>query len=248
MAEKTIDILAGKLPFSILTDLPSPEEWHKRCRQACSTIRQIDTILSLIEQGFVPNEHGRKIKFREDDITVEQAELLFYLTTEVKPILTVETGFDHGLVTAIFAAAHMYNELKGGHVPIQAQPKYVMEGVGFYTLEKLGLSLYQVMEHESAMVLPQMYLQKLSEGLGIVYLNSATEFDEQMMEYFYLNRLLQEGGIIAINTAASARRELVDYIRTSRFDYAVREMSCGITLVQLPQPLALAQHNPRFRH
>jgi hypothetical protein len=246
MAEKSPPV--ERLPFNILTDIPASEEWHNRARQVCGTIRALDTVLSQIEQRFVPNEHGRKIKLRENDVTPEQAELLLYLVTETKPILTIETGFDHGLITAMFAAGHMYNGLKGGHVPMQSQPKYVLEGIGLYNMSKLDLKLYQVMEHESAMVLPQMYLQKLNDGLALAYLNSATEFDEQMMEYFYLNKLLQEGGIIAINTSVPARRELVDYIRKNRFDTAIRDMDCDITLVQLPQPIALAQHNPRFRH
>jgi hypothetical protein len=247
MAE-AIDSMAGKLPFSILTDLPSPEEWHKRTRKACAKLRVLDDILSMIEQRYVPNEHGKKIKLGTHDVTVEQAELLFYLITETKPILTVETGFDHGLVTSMMTAAHMVNELNGGHVPIQSQPRYVHEGVGLFTVEKLNLTGYQIMEHEPAMVLPQMYLQKLTDGLALVYFNSAKEFDEQMMEYFYMNRLLNEGGIMAINTSHPARQELVDYIRKNRFDYAVRELDCGIALVQLPQPSALAQHHPRFRH
>jgi hypothetical protein len=247
MAE-AIDTMQDRLPFSILTDLPAPEEWHKRVRKGCAKLRVLDDILSMIEQRFVPNEHGKKIKLAATDITVEQAELLYYLITETKPILTVETGFDHGLVASIMTAAHMVNELNGGHVPVQGQPRYLHEGVGFFTIEKLNLVGYQIMEHEPAIVFPQLYLQKLNEGLALVYFNSAKDFDEQMMEYFYMNRLLNEGGIMVINTTNPARQELVDYIRKNRFDYAVRELDCGMALVQLPQPVALSQHTPRFRH
>lgn len=237
-----------ELPFSILTDIASPDEWHKRCRQACGKVSALDKLLTMVDQRWVPSEKGKKFKLEEDEITVSQVELLFYLVTETKPILTVETGFDTGLIAGIITAAHLYNELNGGHVPIQNQPRHVMEGTGFYTLERLKLTGYQIMEHETAAVLPQMYLQKLNDGLSFVYFNSATDFDEQMMEYYFLNRLLNEGGIIAINTKAPARAELVEYVRKNRFDYAVRDMQNGITLVQLPHNAAMALHNPRFRH
>lgn len=247
MAE-TNDILSNRLPFNILTDLPSPEEWHKRSRQACGTVSALDKIFSMIEQRWVPNIHGKKYRLNDNDMTLEQAELLFYLVTETQPILTVESGFEHGLNAAIITAAHMYNGLNGGHVPIQNQPRNILDGIGFYTLERLELTGYQIMEHESGTVLPQMYLQKLNQGLSFVYFNNATEFDEQMMEYFFLNRLLNEGGIIAINTGEQARRDLIDYIRKARHDYAIRELKCGITLVQTPDHSAFAKHNPNFRH
>ncbi len=236
------------LPFSIMTDIPSQSEWHKRCRQACAKVKALDELLTMIEQREVPTEDGKIIQLQDGDITLRQAELFFYIVTETKPVLTVETGFDHGLISGIISAAHEYNGEKGGHVPIQDQPRDIMDGVGFYTLERLNMIGYQIMEHPSAMVLPQMYLQKLNEGLSFIYFNSATDFDEQMMEYFFLSRLLNEGGIIAINTREPARKQLVDYIRTSRSDYAVRDMDDHITLVQTPMMSALAGHNPKFRH
>lgn len=242
------DILSSRLPFNILTDLPSPDEWHNRTRQACGGLPALDRIFLMIEQRWVPNRQGKKYRLGEHDLTVEQAELLFYLMTETRPILTVETGFEHGLVSAIMTAAHMANGLNGGHVPIQNQPKNILDGIGFYTMERLNLTGYQIMEHETATVLPQMYLQKLNEGLSLVYFNSATQFDEQMMEYFFLNRLLNEGGIMAVNTHQIARRELVDYVRRSRHDYAVRDLKCGITLIQTPDASAFARHDPGLRH
>lgn len=247
MAKNQKDILDNKLPFSILTDLPSQAEWHKRTRQDCAKVKALDELLSMIEQRYVLDRDGKKIALGEEDVTLEQAELLYYLVTQTKPILTVETGFDHGLISGVITAGHMVNNLKGGHVPIQESPKYIMGGVGFYTMERLKLEGYQIMEHESALVLPQMYMQELNDGLAFAYLNCSKEFDEQMMEYFYLNRLLNEGGIIAINTNATARKNLVEYIRKMRHDYAVREVG-SITLVQSPKLSALADHSPQFRH
>lgn len=242
------DAAKKTLPFNILIDLPSPAEWHKRSRQACGKFPALDKVFSMIEQGWVPNIHGRKYTLDDQDVTEEQAELLFYLMTETRPILTVETGFHHGLVSAVMTLGHMANGLNGGHVPIQDQPREMLDGIGFYTMERLELTGYQIMEHETGTVLPQMYLQKLNQGLSLVYFNQATDFDEQMMEYFFLNRLLGEGGIMAVNTAESARRALVDYVRKERHDYAVRDTGCGITLIQTPHHAALAGHQPDFRH
>lgn len=245
---ETRDIMDCKLPFNILTDLASPAEWHKTCRQACSVIPALDEILSMIEQRVMPEEKGGMFPIPEQDITLKQAELLFYLIVRTQPILTLETGWGTGLTAAIITAAHMANGLAGGHVPIQDNAKDVLGGIGFHTFERLGLTGYQVMEHESAVVLPQMYLQNINHGLAFAYLNAATEFDEQMMEYYYVNRLLGEGGIIAINTAVPARQMLVDTIRKTRHDYAVRDMGNHITLVQLPELSAILRHNPGLRH
>jgi len=236
------------LPFSIMTDLPSPAEWHKRCRQSTAKLAALDKLLTMIEQREIPTVEGKMIALSKDDLSLQHAELLFYLITETKTILSVETGFGKGLAAAIMTAAHMVNDLNGGHVPIQASTDRGPDDIGSYTLENLGLSGFQIMDHETATVLPQMYLQKLNDGLSFVYFNHAREFDEQMMEYFYLNRLLHEGGIMAINTSDKARRELVDYIRRDRTDYAIRELDATITLVQKPQVQVFSQHKPAFHH
>lgn len=239
---------AKPLPFSILTDLPSPAEWHKRCRQCVSQLPALDKLLSMIEQREVPTVDGGTIKLSESDLSLAQAELLFYLIHETKTILSVETGFGKGLVTGVVTAAHLVNDLRGGHVPMQARDDRTADDIGEYLLGSLDLAGFQLMDHESATVLPQMYLQQLNDGLSFVYFNSARSFDEQMMEYFYLNRLLNEGGIMAINTQDAVRRELVAYIRRDRHDYAVREIDEAITLVQKPMVSALAKHSPNFHH
>ncbi len=154
----------------------------------------------------------------------------------------IETGFNLGLTAGVITAAHMRNGLNGGHVPIQDQAKIVAEGTGFYTMQRLGLQGFQIMEHPPAVVLPQVYAQGLNQGLLFVYLNSAENADEQVMEYFYLNRMLNEGGVMAINTTHPARRRLVGFIREDRDDYAIRELSCDITLVQKPNVTDLARH------
>lgn len=244
----TSDILDAKLPFSILTDLASPAEWHKRTRQACDQLPALEELLTMIEMREMPDEQGTRIKLEGREISLKHAELFFYLVTLTKPILSVETGFGSGLAAGVITAAHLYNELLGGHVPVQSRAREALDGLGLYTLERLKLTGYQVMEHETAMVLPQMYLQKLNQGLSFVYFNSATEFDEQMMEYYYINQLLNEGGIMAVNTEVAARRELVAYIQKSRHDYAVRRLDDVITLVQTPKLSAIARHNPGLRH
>lgn len=239
---------ANSLPFSILTDLPSAAEWHKRCRQFAAKYPALDKLLTMIEQREVPTVEGKKIKLSERDLSLVHAELMFFLINETKTILSVETGFGKGLATGIITMAHHANDLHGGHVPMQARANRSEDDIGEYLLQSLEIAGFQLMDHESANVLPQMYLQQLNEGLSFIYFNSARQFDEQMMEYFYLNQLLNEGGIMAINTQEKPRQDLVDYIRRDRHDYAVREIDEKLTLVQKPMMSALAMHTPHFRH
>jgi len=238
----------SELPFNILTDLASPAAWSKIAHEARNDTPQLDEVFSMIERREVIDTNGKNVKLKDGDITLEQAELLFYLIHEIKPILSVEMGFANGLAASVMTTAHMLNGLNGGHVPIEDQAKLVNDGIGHHTMERLELTGYQIMEHEPALVLPQMLLQQLNQGLKLVYFNGARTFEEQMMEYYYMNRLLNEGGVLAINTANAARRELVDFIRRDRHDYAIRALSCGITLVQKPAVTALAQHAASVKH
>lgn len=246
MAEAALK--SSALPFNILTDLPAQSEWAKRTDATRRTMASLDDLLTMIETRRIKTENGQDNALPDDAVTLTQAELFFYLITEIKPVLSIETGFHFGLAAGVITAAHMANGENGGHIPIQDQAKQVEEGTGFYTLQRLDLSGYQIMEHEPALVLPQIYLQQLSNGLKFVYFNSADNFEEQMMEYFYINRLLNEGGVMAINTGSAARRELVDYIRKNRYDYAIRELDCGITLVQKPAMADLAKYQAGVKH
>lgn len=238
----------AQLPFSILTDVMSPAEWHKRTRKACSSIPALDDVLTMIEKREVKWGDNIAAILDDNDITLREAELLFYLICEIKPILTVETGLGKGVAAAVMIAAHMHNGLNGGHVPLQKKNENTKDNPGVALLNALPLTGFQIMDHESALVLPQMYLQQLNDGLKFAYLNNATEFDVLMMEYFYVNQLLNEGGIIAIDTRERVRRELVDYVRRERHDYAVREIDETMTLIQKPQLAALSMHRPDMRH
>ena len=222
------------LPFNILTDVPSVPELVARFDLARHEDVILDELAQYVQTGRIPAATGELIKIPEDTITIEQLALLFYLVVTLKPILSIETGFGVGLMAAMMTLAHMRNGLNGGHIPIQDQAKLAHEGIGFYTMQRLELTGFQLMEHAPAFVLPQVCMQGLNQGFRLAYLNSATSFEEQMMEYYYLNRMLNEGGILAVNTTHLTRQKLVEFIQKERDDYAVRVMPCDITLIQKP--------------
>lgn len=238
----TASIPSLDLPFNILTDLPVAQEWLAQLEADRHEGSALDDVLGIVETRHVLSPHDELIKIPEGGLTLEQAALFYYLVTTLKPILTIETGFRFGLAASVITLAHMKNALNGGHVPIQEQAKLVNEGTGFYTMQRLKLEGFQLMEHAPAIVLPQVFTQGLNQGLRFVYLNSAESTDEQIMEYFYLIRMLNEGGVMAINTTHPARRRLIDFIRSDRDDYAIRELTCDITLVQKPNVTVLSRH------
>lgn len=240
---------AQDLPFHILTDLATPSVWTQNARKACSKMPALDALFTMIDKREISRGELRTpYAVKDDSVTTQQAELFLYILTQIKPNLSLEIGFGDGLLSGVLTAAHMYNGLKGGHIPVQDRARAIYGGIGIYVLEHLNLENYQIMEHPSATVLPQIYLQHINDGLLFAYLNHATGFDEQMMEYFYITRLLNEGGILAINTTHPARRALVDFIRSDRDDYAVRDMECDVTLVQIPKLTVLADHVPAAKH
>ena len=236
-------------PFHILTDLATPAVWSQNCRQACSQMPALDAVFTMIEKREIPRGELRTpYAVKEESVTTQQAELFLYIMNRLKPNLSLEIGFGDGLLSCVLTAAHMHNGLKGGHVPVEDRARAINGGVGARLMEELNLENYQIMEHPPEIVLPQIYIQNINDGLLFAYMNHATAFDEQMMEYFYVSRLLNEGGVLAINLAHPARRALAEYIRSERHDCAFREMECGVALVQLPVVTVSADQLPSATH
>jgi hypothetical protein len=220
--------------FNITTDLPSAVELRGLMTDARKKNAPLNRLLTMVEAGEIRITDGAIIKINAENHVLDRVMWLYYLTVAAKPILTIETGFHQGLIAAAITLAHMDNALHGGHVPIQDRAKQVENGIGFKLFTDFSLSGFQIMEHEPAMVLPQVYLQNLNAGLRLAYFNFATSSDEQMMEYFYINTLLNEGGIMVINTDHAARRFLVDYLQKERHDMVLRTLECGLVLAQKP--------------
>lgn len=220
--------------FNITTDLPSLHDLRDFITAQRKQNPTLDRLFKMLDAAEIRITDGGITPLKEAAIIAEHAMWLYYLTVTAKPILSLEMGMYQGVTAAAVTIAHMQNGLHGGHVPIQDHAKQVENGIGFKLFTDLGLSGFQIMEHEPAMVLPQVYLQNLNSGLRLVYFNHATASDEQMMEYFYVNALLNDGGIMVINTAHAARRFLVDYLRQERHDIVLRTLDCGLVLAQKP--------------
>jgi hypothetical protein len=232
MAQVTASL--HELPYNILTDLPSMAVMLAQLEVARHESHSLDEVVRFVETGRIPTASGEFLKVPEDTITIDQVALLYYLTVTLKPILSVETDFGVGLMASVMTLAHMQNGLNGGHIPIQDQAKLAHEGIGFYTMQRLGLVGFQLMEHAPAFVLPQVCMQGLNQGFRLAYLNGSGSLDEQIMAYYYLNKMLNPGGVLVVNTTHPARQKLVEFIQKERDDYAVRVMPCGITLIQKP--------------
>ncbi len=125
-----IKIEEQSLPFNVVTDLASPAEWAQRVNAARRTMPALDDLFTMIETRKIKTQDGKEIPLSPHAVTLQQAELFFYLVTEIKPILSIETGFSIGLTASTIAFAHMVNGLNGGHIPIQEQAKQVEQGIG----------------------------------------------------------------------------------------------------------------------
>lgn len=234
-----------KTSINITSDIPSQDEIHNFVEEQRKSSTALDDVLTSMEEGSLLAPSGEKVELHPDCVTKDIAETLFYLTSKIRPILTVETGFIYGLSATAIMCAHEINNLNGGHVPIQVHAKEIHDGIGAYTLERFGFTNFQLMEHESSLVMPQMLIQNLAPDLSLAFINGSKRFDEIMLEVHYIDLLLVNDGVIAINTNHNpAAKAVVDYMKTNKPYYTSKEMDNGLVLFQKTQDVILGQDEP----
>ncbi len=214
-------------------DLPSGKAITQYVDQQCQNSSVLSEVMEAVRSRKLPTSDGKFMTLPKDAARQDQLELLFYLTHQLKPILTCETGFNYGMTACSFLCAHALNNLKGGHVPIQNLALNVNSGVGAYTLKRFRMENYQIMEHEPCIVLPEMLLQRLAPDLRLSYINGDDAYDETMLEFYYFDRQTLPSGLIALNFHKSKnRKEVLEFIKKHRPDYKIFETDCGIALIQ----------------
>lgn len=231
--------------FNIKTDVPSQSDITAYAEQQRKTSTALDEILTCLEKGELLSPNGQMVKAHPDCVNKDIATTLFYLTHKMRPILTLETGFIYGFSATVIMCAHEMNNLNGGHVPIQVDAHEIHHGIGAYTLERFGFTNFQLMEHESSLVMPQMLIQNLAPDLALAFINGSKRFDEIMLEIHYVDLLLQKDGVIAVNANnAPATKAVVDYMKNNKKHYTFKEMDNGLVLFQKTQDVVLGQDEP----
>ncbi len=228
--------------LDVSKDIPSEKKISTYASEQANNSSVLAEVLEIAQSRKLPGPEGEIISLPKNIARLNHLELLFYLTHHMKPILTSETGFNYGMTASAFLCAHALNNLKGGHVPIQNRALDINDGVGAYTLKRLRMENYQIMEHEPCIVLPEMLLQRLAPDLRLAYINGNDAYDEAMLEFYYLDRQTLPTGIIAINTHQSTeRKDLLKFIKKFRPEYKIAETDCGIALIQRER---LPDHHP----
>lgn len=228
--------------FDLENDLPDQQVINATTEKEAENNSALKELLAALDEGKLLSPEGEKVDIPKNSVSKDKAATLFYLTHVMKPILTVETGFYSGISAGMFLSAHMMNNINGGHVPIQNQANEINDGIGTYTLKRLGFQNYQLMEHEASLVMPQMLLQNLAEDLYIVFLNGSDRFDEAMLELYYMDLMVQTDGLIIFNTVDSpARQAVLDYTLKNKPYYISKEMDNGLVILQKKEDVLLGQ-------
>lgn len=231
--------------FNIETDVPSQQDITAYAEQQRGSSTALNEILISLEEGALLAPNGSKVKVHPDCVNKDIATTLFYLTHKMRPILTLETGFIFGFSATIIMCAHEMNNLNGGHVPIQVDAKEIHDGIGAYTLERFGFTNFQLMEHESSLVMPQMLIQNLAPDLALAFINGTKRFDEIMLEIHYVDLMLQKDGVMVINSLNSpATKAVIDYMKNNKKHYVSKDMDNGLVLFQKTQDIVLGQDEP----
>src|SRR5205085_9985278 len=83
--------------------------------------------------GTVPDQTGKRVKIFPGAVSLEQGQLLFYLTRKLSPELTIETGFGYGMSASFILAAHKANAANGAHVSLDPHFRGWTDAVGLHT-------------------------------------------------------------------------------------------------------------------
>jgi predicted O-methyltransferase YrrM len=147
--------------------------------------------------------------------------LLFYLTRKIMPLVTLETGFGYGMSACFMLSGHKINNIGSVHVSIDPHFRGWTNGVGTFTLKRLGLSdSHHLIEKPSGHVLPRLKLPKESKKLQLSFIDGNHLFDFALVDFFYIDQLTQHEGLIVFDDVSTpALTTLVNFIAANRPDY-----------------------------
>jgi len=207
--------------FNIETDLPDSKQLEIYFKQHEKQLGALSEISQAYVTQAVPNESGQLIKIVPGAIALDQGHLLFYLARKLMPLVTLETGFGYGMSACFMLAAHRMNNIGSVHISIDPHFRYWTNGVGLFTLKRLGLSdLHHLIERPSGHVLPRLKLPKESKKLQLSFIDGNHLFDFALVDFFYIDQLTQHEGLIVFDDVSSpALTALLNFIAANRQNY-----------------------------
>lgn len=162
-------------------------------------------------------------------ITHEQAAILFCVVQDLKPWLTIETGFGGGLSAMVFMAAKLG---LGQHISID--PWGLDDGkgrkVGAYLEESFSSNFTRIKER-SEFALPR--LAELYKDQALVsFIDGNHLFETALIDFTYFAFMCPVGGCIAMDdTHAPAIESVVNYLAENRSDFSIEHPTKNMALL-----------------
>lgn len=154
-------------------------------------------------------------------VTQEQAAILFSIVQDLRPSLTIETGFGGGLSAMTFMAAKSTFGL-GQHISID--PWGLGEGrgrkVGAYLEETLSNNFMRIKE-KSEFALPRL-AQSYKDQVLVSFVDGGHLFEQALIDFTYFDFMCPIGGCIIVDdTNAPAIASVVNFIAANRANFEI---------------------------
>lgn len=149
-----------------------------------------------------------------DNMSKQDCELITEAIKTVKPQVSLEVGFGHGISTLFACDALAANGSECKHIVIDPYQKTIFHNIGLQNLRRAGYE-YMIEHYDtpSEMALPRL----LAEGTQIqtAIIDGWHTFDHALVDFFYINKMLEVGGVVILDdTHFPSILRLTQHIRT----------------------------------
>jgi len=190
----------------------------------------------MFADGVTPDEQGHPRPLMPAAIQSEEAEVLYQVVLQERPVTCVEVGFAYGVSALAILTAVV--EAEGGIDPLGAQAHLPLPGnrpaaagrlisidplqrahfgnAGLATVRRAGFEgRHELIERESQLALPALVERGLEIGFG--YIDGLHTFDGTLLDFWFLDRMLRPGGVVAFNDCnLPAVDRVIGFVRTHR--------------------------------
>lgn len=172
----------------------------------------------LYREREVTHRDGRRFPVAPPGLPPQRGMYLFELVRQLRPALTIETGFAYG-VSALFLAEALRRNGRGRHIAIDPFARSRFDGLGLAHLDEAGLgSLVTLYEEPAELCLPRL----LADGLRVefAFVDGLHLFDHVVAECLFLAMALGRGGLLVVDdTNLPAVGRACDFFAANRDDF-----------------------------
>jgi predicted O-methyltransferase YrrM len=172
----------------------------------------------LYREKEIVHRNGRRMPIVPPGVTPQRGDYLFRLVRELRPRVTLETGFAYGISTLFIAEALRQNG-GGRHYAIDPFERTRFDGRGLDHLVEAGLADYVTFcEEPSELCLPRLVREGVRVDLAFV--DGHHLFDYVVTDCLFIGRLLPKGGLMVMDdTNLPGVARACDFVASNRPDF-----------------------------